>query len=164
MKLLYLMLLCAMPAHAAAACMFTSNVTPFQADGRDGGLALVDNAQIPAPEIEASSLTRGIGGGATCDALGFMSVQLKWPRGSDYSLDEIGFEYRLVSGQAPDGLIPAAVVASPVSGRKAEHQFTWQDVPTSQQLPLHLELEVRAVTRDRQRGAPARVRIDSPGG
>lgn len=160
MKLLYLMLLCAMPAPAAAACMFTSNVTPFQADAP----ALVDNAQIPAPEIEIASLTRGIGGGATCDALGFLSVQLKWPRGSDYSLDEIGFEYRLVSGQAPEGLLPAVAVASPVSGRKAEHQFTWQDVPTSQQVPVHLELEVRAVTRDRQRGAPARVRIDSPGG
>lgn len=160
MKLWYLMLLCAMPAQAAAACMFTSNMKPFQPDTS----ALVDNVQIPAPEIEASSLTRGIGGGATCDALGFMSIQLKWPRGSDYDLEEIGFEYRLVSGKAPDGLIPAAVVSSPVSGRKAEHQFTWQDVPTDQQVPLHLELEVRAVTRDRQRGVPVRFRIDSPGG
>lgn len=161
MKLWYLMLLCAMPAQAAAACMFTSNLTPYQADTS----ALVDNAQIPAPEIEASSITitRGIGGGATCDALGFMSVQLKWPRGSDYDLDEIGFEYRLVGGEAPDGLLPAAVVSSPVSGRKAEHQFTWQDVPTDQQRPMHLELEVRAVTRDHQRGMPVRVRVDSPG-
>ena len=66
MKLAYLMLLCAMPAQAAAACMFTSNVTPFAADTS----SLVDNAGIPAPEVEASSLTRGIGGGATCDSLG----------------------------------------------------------------------------------------------
>ncbi|WP_372013510.1 hypothetical protein [Pseudoxanthomonas sp. 10H] len=160
MKLWYLMLLCAMPAQAAAAaCMFTSNVKPFQADTS----TLVDNVQIPAPEIEASSLTRGIGGGATCDALGFMSIQLKWPRGSDYDLDEVGFEYRLVGGDAPAGLLPPGVVTSPVNGRKAEHQFTWQDLPTDQQRPLRLELEVRAVTRDRQRGAPARVRIEAPG-
>lgn len=159
MKLWYLMLLCVMPTQAAAACMFTSNLAPYQVDAS----TLVDNATIPAPEIEASSITRGIGGGATCDALGFMSVQLKWPRGSDYDLGEIGFEYRLVGGEAPAGLLPASVVSSPVSGRRAEHQFTWQDVPTDQQRPMHLELEVRAVTRDRQRGMPVRVRIDSPG-
>ena len=161
MKLWYLMLLCAMPAQAmAAACMFTSNMTPFQADTS----ALADNSGIPAPEIVVSSVTRGIGGGATCDALGFVSIDLKWPRGSDYDLDEIGFEYKVVSGEPPEGLIPTEVVASPVNGRKAEHQFTWQDAPTAQQRPIHLELEVRAVTRDRQRGAPARLRIDAPGG
>lgn len=160
MKLWYLMLLCAMPAQAAAAaCMFTSNVTPFQGDAS----TLVDNIEIPAPEVVVSSVTRGIGGGATCDALGFMSIELKWPRGSDYDLDEIGFEYRVVNGEAPEGLIPTTVVASPVSGRKAEHQFTWQDVPTAQQRPLHLELEVRAVTRDHQRGVPTRVWVDPSG-
>lgn len=159
MKLAYLMLLCAMPAQAAAACMFTSNVTPFAADTS----TLVDNAGIPAPEVEASSLTRGIGGGATCDSLGFMSIQLKWPRGSDYDLDEIGFEHRVVGGDAPAGMLPEAVVVAPVSGRKVEHQFTWQDVPAGEQKPLYLQLEVRAVTRDRQRGAPARVTVHAPG-
>jgi hypothetical protein len=139
--------------------MFTSNVTPFQG----GASTLVDNTEIPPPEVVVSSVTRGIGGGATCDALGFMSIELKWPRGSDYDLDEIGFEYRVVNGEAPEGLIPASVVASPVSGRKAEHQFTWQDAPTAQQRPLHLQLEVRAVTRDHQRGAPARVWVDPSG-
>jgi hypothetical protein len=139
--------------------MFTSNVTPFQG----GASTLVDNAEIPPPEVVVSSVTRGIGGGATCDALGFMSIELKWPRGSDYDMDEIGFEYRGVSGEAPDGMIPDTVVASPVSGRKAEHQFTWQDAPTAQQRPLHLQLEVRAVTRDHQRGAPARVWVDPSG-
>ncbi len=93
-----------------------------------------------------------------------MSIELRWPRGSDYDLDEIGFEYRVLSGEAPEGLIPTTVVVSPISGRKAEHQFTWQDAAAGQQQPLHLEVEVRAVTRDRQRGAPARLRIDAPGG
>ena len=87
----------------------------------------------------------------------FMSIQLKWPRGSDYDLDEIGFEYRVVGGDAPAGMLPEAVVVAPVSGRRVEHQFTWQDVPAGEQKPLYLQLEVRAVTRDRQRGAPARV-------
>jgi hypothetical protein len=154
------MLLCALPVQAAAACMFTSNMAPFQADAS----ALVDNSLIPAPEVEQSSLVRGTGGLASCDALGFLSVQVKWPRGSDYDLDEIGFEYRVVDGEPPEGLIPDAVVASPVNGRRAEHQFTWQDVPPGQQRPLHLLLEVRAVTRDHQRGRPARIQVDTTPG
>ena len=153
MKLRFLLLLCALPAHAAAACMFTSNMTPFQGDTT----ILVDNGGIPPPEIESASIIRGTGGGATCDALGFLSVQIKWPRGSDYDLDQIGFEYRVVSGEAPEGLIPGGVLVSPTNGRKAEHQFTWQDLPPDQQRPTRLVLEVRAVTPDRQRGRPAQV-------
>ena len=153
MKLRYLLLLCALPAHADAACMFTSNMTPFQGDTS----ALVDNARIPAPEIASASIVRGAGGGATCDALGFLSVQIKWPRGSDYDLEQVGFEYRVVSGEVPEGLFPGGVLVSPSSGRKAEHQFTWQDLPPGQQRPLSLVLEVRAVTPDRQRGAPAQI-------
>lgn len=153
MKLWYLMLLCAMPAQSAAACMFTTNLTPFQSDTS----VLVDNSNIPAPEIERASLIRGTGGGATCDATGFLSVEIRWPRGSRFDLDEIGFEYRLVSGDAPAGLLPDKVVVSPVAGRKAEHQFAWQDLPPAQQKPMQLVLEVRAVTPDHQRGAPARV-------
>lgn len=156
MKLRYLLLLCALPAQAGAACMFTSNMTPFQADTS----SLVDNARIPAPQIESTSIIRGAGGGATCDALGFLSVEIRWPRGSDYDLDQVGFEYRVVSGEVPDGLLPEGVLASPSSGRKAEHQFTWQDLPPGQQRPLQLVLEVRAVTRDRQRGAPARIVVN----
>ena len=35
--------------------------------------------------------------------------------------------------------------------------------PAQEQKPLYLQLEVRAVTRDRQRGAPARVTVHAPG-
>lgn len=111
MKLGYLLLLCALPAHAAAACMFTSNLKPFQPDSA----VLVDNARIPAPEIESASVIRGAGGGATCDALGFVSIQVRWPRGSDYDLEQVGFEYRIVSGELPAGLLPEGVVASPAN-------------------------------------------------
>lgn len=146
------LLMCLLPAPAVAACAFTGNMTLFQIDGA----VPVDNAAVPAPEIESSSLVRGAGGGASCDGLGFFTVELKWPRGSGYALDEVGFEYRLVSGEAPQGLFAGTVLASPVNGRKAQHQFTWQDVPPDQQRPMPMVVEVRAVTRDRQRGAPAR--------
>ena len=152
----FLLLLCALPAQAEASCGFAGNMTPFQADTS----VLVDNVLVPAPEVESASVVRGAGGGASCDALGFLSVEIRWPRGSDYDLDEVGFEYRVVSGEPPDGLLPAGVLVSPSNGRRAEHQFTWQDLPPEQQQPIHLVLEVRAVTRDRQRGVPARIAVD----
>ncbi len=155
MKLRLLFLLCVLPAQAFAACLFTSNMTPFPVIHP----SLIDNPSIPPPEIEATSVIRGAGGGASCDALGFLSVQIKWPRGTGYDLDEIGFEYRVVDGAAPEGLIPEGVVTSPVNGRKAEHQFTWHDLLPPEQRPIRLMLEVRAVTRDSQRGAPVRVAV-----
>jgi len=159
-KLVYLVLLCAVSAQAAGACVFKSNLSPFPAEAA----TLVDTAELPAPEIEATQVTRGLGGGATCDALGFLSVQLRWPRGSRWNLEQIGFEYRLVSGEAPDGMLPDGIVRSPATGRRAEHQFTWPDGTPDRQQALRLQLEVRAVTPDRQRGPPVLLRIDaSPG-
>jgi hypothetical protein len=136
--------------------MFTSNMTRFPADTS----ALVDNPRIPAPEIESTSIIRGAGGGATCDALGFLSVQIRWPRGSDHDLEQVGFEYRVVSGEAPEGLFPGGILVSPSNGRRAEHQFSWQDLPPGQQQPIRMVLEVRAVTADRQRGEPAQVVVN----
>jgi len=159
-KLVYLILLCALPAQAAGACVFTSNLQPFAAQTA----SLVDNGALPLPEIEATRITRGLGGGATCDEFGFLSVQLRWPRGSRWNLDEIGFEYRLVGGDAPAGMLPAGVVSAPASGRKAEHLFTWPDGPPERQQALHLQLELRVVTPDRQRGPPLLLRIDAAPG
>ena len=100
-------------------------------------------------------MARGTGGGAACDGLGFVSVKLKWPRGSDHELDQIGFEYRLVQGSLPEGVVPAGVVAAPVNGRRSEHLFTWQDQEPARQQPIHALLEVRAVTGDGHRGTGA---------
>ncbi len=102
-------------------------------------------------------MARGTGGGAACDGLGFVSVKLKWPRGSDHDLGQVGFEYRLVQGSLPEGVLPAGVVAAPVSGRRSEHLFTWQDQEPARQQPIHALLEVRAVTGDGHRGTPVQL-------
>lgn len=157
MKLLYLTLLCAfIPAQALAACAFDTNLTPFRASVTQWA----DVADLPAPELEHVSYTRGLSGGAVCDQLGFLTIHLRWPRGSGYDLDEIGFEYRVVEGEAPEGLLPQGpVVASTGSSRRTEHQLTWDDGRPGQQLPLRMLLEVRAVTADGRRGLPVRVRV-----
>ena len=142
-----------LPLQAQAECGFTSNITPVATSAA----ARVDDPQVPAPEIEAVTVARGTGGGAACDGLGFVSVKLKWPRGSDHELDQVGFEYRLVQGSVPEGVVPAGVVAAPVNGRRSEHLFTWQDQEPARQQLIHALLEVRAVTRDGHRGTPAQL-------
>ncbi len=145
--------LLALPLPAQAECGFTSNITPVVISAA----TQVDDPQVPAPEIEAVTVARGIGGGAACDALGFVSVKLRWPRGSDHDLGQVGFEYRLVQGSLPEGVLPAGVVAAPVSGRRSEHLFTWQDQEPARQQPIHALLEVRAVTGDGHRGTPVQL-------
>ena len=161
MKLWFFALLCALPVQqAAATCVFTSNLSSFARPTT----ALVEDNSLPAPEVESIDITRGTGGGASCDRMGFVSVKLRWPRGSDFDLEELGFEYRVVQGQAPDGLVPDGAVTAPASGRKAEHLFTWEDRVPAEQQALHLQLELRAVTPDSRRGPPAVFRVDaSPG-
>jgi len=155
-KLLYLILLCALPAQGFAACAFDTNLAPFKVASSQA----VDTADIPAPELEDVSFTRGISGGAVCDQLGFLTIKLRWPRGSRYDLEEIGFEYRVVGGEPPEGLLPAGpVMAAGVKGRRTEHQLTWNDGRPGEQEPLRLLLEVRAVTADGWRGQPAQVRV-----
>lgn len=157
MKSWFLILLCcAWPVQqVAAACVFNGNLSVYE----PGAAPLADDPRLPAPELESVDVTRGLNGGASCDQMGFMSVKLRWPRGSRYDLDEIGFEYRLVQGTAPEGLVPSTPVASPSSGRKAEHLITWLDGVPSQQQALNLMLEVRAVTPDRRRGPPMMVQV-----
>lgn len=161
MKLCFTVLLCALLAQpAAAACAFKSNLTPFAADTK----TLVDDATLPAPEVEGVSVSRGLGGGATCDQMGFVSVKVRWPRGSSYDLEQIGFEYRILEGEAPDGLMPPGAVTAAASGRRSEHLFAWQDgVPAEQKL-MAMKLEVRAVTPDQRRGPPTLLRFDAAPG
>ncbi len=156
MKLLYLILLCTVPARAMAACAFDTNLAPFKTSTSQR----VDSSDLPAPEIEEVNFTRGLAGGAVCDQLGFLTIKMRWPRGSRYDLEELGFEYSVVRGEAPEGLIPDGTVTVPGHrGRRVEHQLTWDDGRPGEQQAMRLLLEVRAVTANGLRGAPAQVRV-----
>jgi hypothetical protein len=156
-KLQYLLLLCALPAQALAACAFDTNLQPF----RGAATAFVDTTAVQVPEVEDVSFTRGLAGGASCDQLGFLTIKLRWPRGP-HDLEDVGFEYRVVNGEAPEDLLPEGLVVAPVRGRRTEHQLTWNDGAPGEQRPLRLLLEVRAVTSDGLRGPPAQVRVGAP--
>jgi len=155
-KLWYLLLLAAMPMQAAIGCPIKSNVHPFPASG-----PWIDTTELPAPVVEKVSVTRGLDGAGSCDRLGLLSIQLRWPRAKGVDVENVGFEYRVLRGRAPEGMLPdAAVAAPPVSGRRTEHLLTWDDGPQVRGQPLDLLVEVRAITRDYRRGPPAVFVID----
>lgn len=152
--------LCALAPVQAMACGLNTHLAPFAIDaGATASDAPEDT--LEAPELRVTEITRGIGGPpGTCDGSGLLGVRLTWPRG-DYDLDQVGFEFRVVSTEAPYALFPAEPVAVISTSRRADLLFLWPDDAPAQQKPLRMEVEVRAVTHDYRRGPPARFTIDS---
>lgn len=149
-----------LPAQMAGACSLNTNLTPFVLDA---GATPTDAPEetLQAPELKVTEVTRGLGGAAgTCDGSGLLGIRLDWPRG-DYKLEQIGFEFRVLGGDDVPAIFPAEPVAVTATSRRANLLFLWPDVAPSQQKPLRLEIEVRAVTRGYLRGPPTRLVIDS---
>ena len=143
-----------------SACTLTTGYKPFElaVDARPGD---APDDTLRTPEVETISITRGVGGApGTCAGSGILVLDLKWPRG-DYKIDEIGFEFRVVSMDSAYAVFPAEPIAIITEKRRSEVLFLWPDDPPTQQKPLRMEVEVRAVTRDYLRGPPMRFTIDS---
>ncbi|KRG70634.1 hypothetical protein [Pseudoxanthomonas dokdonensis] len=161
MKRLILTALCLLaPVLEATACGLETGLQPF---------AIVDNSQdsgdgeLEAPEIEVTNVTRGIGAGiGRCDDVGLLSVRLLWPRG-DFKVDEVGFVFKVVSGEAPSEMFPDSPVAVVGNSRRNNILFMWNDSAPSQQKPFRLEVEARAVTHDNRLGPATRFIVDSRG-
>lgn len=145
----------------AAACNLSTGTTPFAVAGPP---AVETGDALRAPGLEMVSLTRGINGRASCDASGLLTLSVEWPRGTDYKLRELGFEFRVVGGEDRWSIFPKTPVTGRVDGRRSEFVFLWQDGPPAEQRPIDLVVEVRAVTPDNRRGPPAQVRIAAPPG
>jgi hypothetical protein len=154
--------LCALLAVAdAAACNLSTGVTPF---ARGAGAPASEDAGLKSPVVELVSLTRGVDGRASCDASGLLTVRVEWPRGTDYKIRDLGFEFRVVGDDAL-AIFPSAPVVGAVDGKRSEYVFLWKDGPPAQQARIDLVVEVRAVTADNRRGPPAKLRIAAaPGG
>lgn len=154
------LLLALLPVQMAGACNLNTKWSAFELDaGAPPSDAPEETMQ--APELKVTEITRGLGGAAgTCDGSGLLGIRLDWPRG-DYKIEQIGFEFRVVGGDNVPTIFPAEPVAVVSTSRRANLLFLWPDVAPNQQQPLHLEVEVRAVTRGNLRGPPTRLLIDS---
>ena len=161
MKRWWLWGLCALlPAQMAGACNLNTHMRAFELQE---GAAPKDAPEdtLRAPELRVTEVTRGLGGApGTCDGAGLLGIRLDWPRG-DYKLEDIGFEFRVLSAETSYAVFPAEPVAVVSDSRRAELLFLWPDAAPGEQKPLRMEVEVRAVTRDYLRGPPVRLAIDS---
>lgn len=160
----FAVVLCAMLAiPGAAACQLSSGVAPFAI--RDNPPIQAEVGALQPPQVEIAGITRGVGTRhASCDDTGLLTLRLEWPRGTDYKLRDLGFEFHVVDGDQAYSIFPEGPVAGRVSGKRSEFLFMWRDGPPDQQQPIELVLEVRAVTADNRRGPPARLRVSAPPG
>lgn len=140
------------------ACGMTSKLVPF--DVVAGSVAVdAQSPDLPAPTAVVTEFVRGIGSNhATCDDTGLLTIVVEWPRGK-YKPRDLGFEFKVVSGTSRLSIFPATPVQAPLDGRRSDFLFMWQDGPPSGQEYIDLQVEVRAVTRDNRRGAPARILV-----
>jgi hypothetical protein len=147
-------------APGASACGMTSKLTAFEpvagsvpADVQQAGV------ELPAPVAMVTEIVRGIGPKhSTCDDTGLLSVEIEWPRGK-YKLRDLGFEFKVVSGTTAYAIFPDSPIQAPINGRRGDFLFMWQEGAPSQQQPIDLQVEVRAVTRDNLRGPPTRIMV-----
>jgi hypothetical protein len=144
----------------AYACKLSSGVSPFQVNTATASQSAPE--ELKPPEVRIVSVTRGVGTRhASCDDTGLLTLQVEWPRGTDYKVRDLGFQFRVVAGETAYALFPEGPITGKVEGRQAEFLFMWQDGPPTQQQPIRLEVEVRAVTRDHRLGPPVRFVLDA---
>lgn len=162
MQLKYALAICACLVVAdAAACSLSTGTTPFAVAGAP---TVEAGDALRAPALEVVSLTRGINGRASCDASGLLTLSVEWPRGTDYRLRDLGFEFQVIGGDDRLSIFPKTPVAGRIDGRRSEFVFLWQDGPPAEQRTIDLIVEVRAVTPDNRRGPPAQLRISAAPG
>lgn len=147
----------------AHACKLSSGVSPFQVSAATAFESAPE--ELKPPEVRIVSVTRGVGTRhASCDDTGLLTLRVEWPRGTDYKVRDLGFQFRVVAGDTAYALFPEGPITGKVEGRQAEFLFMWQDGPPTQQQPIRLEVEVRAVTQDHRLGPPTRFVLDAAPG
>ncbi len=147
----------------AGACGMNSTAVPFETDP---GIPAQDAppGDLPLPSAVVTEVVRGIGSNhETCNDTGLLSVVVEWPRGK-YKLREVGFQFEPVGGNASHPIFPEGPVQGRENRRSSEFLFLWRDGPPSQQRPIDMQVDVRAVTRDNLRGPATRLRLGARAG
>ena len=160
-----LVMLCGLlAAQHVYACGMTSKLTPFALAAGSAPVETI-GTEIPAPKVSVTEIVRGIGPKhSNCDDTGLLSLELEWPRGK-HKLRDVGFEFKVVSDNSAYAIFPEGPIQAPTEGRSSDFLFMWQEGAPAQQKPIDLQVEVRAVTRDNQRGPPTRIVLRAaPGG
>lgn len=74
---------------------------------------------------------------------GMLEVTLLWSAHRAFPLEQMGFYFRVISGNAPLGLFPREPIAvARADGNRGKLLFRWNDVPPSKQKPISFTFEV----------------------
>ena len=118
---------------------------------------------IPAPVVEVLEVDRGFGSdGTSCDDMGILSLTLKLPVGSTYSIGEFAAYFRVKRGMDSGSIFPNLPLTGLARGDVSYYQFFWLDGAPEKQEPIDLELEVFLVAKDLSIGPSTIVEIKSP--
>jgi len=121
--------------------------------------------RLPAPSVTVKRIIRGSAvPGSSCEDAGLLDLTLSLPDSSGYSLSEVGFYFRVVSGDEPDLIFPSIPIAGPVVERTMEISFPWLDGHPRSQKPLDLRVEVFAVAHDLSIGPQTEFSVQAPVG
>jgi hypothetical protein len=122
----------------------------------------LDNS-LPVPVVVKTMVERGKRDFSNETNLddGYLWVRLALPDRVAIAMEDIGFQFRVVSGQVPRNLrIPKQAVRSvQISKDGSNFNFYWQDGGPEQHDPMDFVLEISIVTIDMRIGPPARLAV-----
>jgi len=119
-------------------------------------------AHPPAPVIDSIAVHRGTGSdGASCADAGSLTLELSLPEESEFSLNELGFYFRVVEGE--NILAGHSVPFAPFSqeGKHGRFVLFWLDGAPSEQKPINLVVEAFALTNYLEIGPAVRFAVKS---
>ena len=123
-------------------------------------------ASLAPPIVKVVSIARGRSGEEdSCDDAGIVSLSIRFPESSRFSVSEVGFQFRVVSGTQPDEIFPMKIpLVGPVSRDAMKIELPWLDGPPRSQRPLDLRVEVFAVAHNGSVGPPTQFVVKAPVG
>ncbi|WP_298262104.1 hypothetical protein [uncultured Litoreibacter sp.] len=121
--------------------------------------------RIPKPQVSHINLSRGSGppDGFSCADLGFLSMKIGLPEGSEGSIEQFGVTIEVVEGKDSFHIFHGNPIA-PVSGdtiKDGSIWLNWLDGAPEDHQPINLEVELRLVYGNRN-GPPERFKLVSP--
>jgi hypothetical protein len=150
----------------ANACSFAPGYFEFKSE--QNFKAKMQNeviALLPAPKAKIIKIIRGSSSdGGYCGDAGIIMLSVEWPKGSVYSLEEIGFYFQADNGMKPDLIFPLEPIKGTINKNIAVFQFVWLDGHPKYQKPLNFKVNVFAVNKGLQIGQPTQIHIEAKKG
>lgn len=103
--------------------------------------------KVPAPVVEVTKIVRGtVPPGHTCDDAGILTLTLRLPPSSSYSIEQFAVYFRVLEGKLPDEIFPDLPLIGRVEDKTMVLVLAWLDGSPAKQIRLDLKVEAFLVT------------------